>query len=245
MRPIPPGAAAFVAEHEGLRLVSYQDSGGVWTVGYGHTGPEVHAGMKIPLGKAKAFLAADLKIAASRLHAVVKREVIDELTENQYAALLSFVFNLGATASWTIWKRLNARQFDDVPVQMMRFVYVGKVKLKGLVNRRAAEVALWSTDEPGSVEDEAPPSSVTRVESTPPAVASVTPATKSGTALTGAAQVVGGLSAGGLAVQQTIAPHAQSAEVLGKVVAGLAVFMALCGVILLAIKWLEKRRASQ
>jgi lysozyme len=201
--------------------------------------------MRIYHDKARAYLAEDLKTAASRLHAVVKRPIIDELTDNQYAALLSFVFNLGATPTWTIWKRLNARQFDDVPVQIMRFVYVGKTKLKGLVNRRAAEVALWSTDEPGSVEDEAPPSSVTRAEHTPPAPATVTPAAKSGTALTGTAQLVGGVSAGALAVQQTVAPHAQSAEVLGKVVAALAVFMALCGVALLAIKWLEKRNAAR
>ena len=122
MRPVPSDAAAFVARHEGLRLESYQDTGGVWTIGYGHTGADVHAGLRISLGKAKAWLAQDLRVAAARLQAVVTRPVIDDLTENQYAALLSFVFNLGAEPRWTIWKVLNARQFDQVPVQLMRFV---------------------------------------------------------------------------------------------------------------------------
>ena len=120
--------------------------------------------------RAEAWLREDLETAARRLGAVVSAEVVAELTEHQYAALLSFVFYLGASPKWTIWKRLNARQFDQVPVEMARFVYVGKTKLQGLVKRRAAEIALWSTEEPGSAPD-APPSSYTRAEATPPAAA--------------------------------------------------------------------------
>lgn len=244
MRQIPSVATSFVAKHEGLRLESYQDSGGVWTIGYGHTGPDVHAGQRISEAKARSYLSDDLRTAAARLHGVVKREVIDDLTDNQYAALLSFVFNLGASPRWTIWKLLNACQYDAVPQQLMRFVYVGKVKLRGLVNRRAAEVALWSTDEPGSV-DESPPSSVTRMEDTPPAPEPKKPLVQSRTALTGAAQVVTGVSAGAVSVQQMIAPQAQHSDFLAKALGTVAIIIVVCGVVLMAIKWLEKREARR
>lgn len=241
MRRIPKIAAAFVAEHEGLRLESYADPGGAWTVGYGHTGPEVHAGLRITPARARGWLDEDLKTAAARLQGVVERGAIEALSEAQYAALLSFVFNLGADPKWTIWTRLNARRFEAVPAEMMRFVHVGRTRLAGLVNRRAAEVALWSSGEG----EAAPPSSYTRAEATPPTPRPIKPLFLSRTAITGAAQVVGGVSAGALAVQQTVAPYAQQAAVLGKLTAVLAVFMAGCGVVLLAIKWLEGREARR
>jgi hypothetical protein len=148
--------------------------------------------------------------------------------------------NLGADPKWTIWKRLNAGRLDAVPGEMMRFVYVGKTRVAGLVNRRAAEVALWSQGA-----EAAPPSSYTRAEQTPPAPQAVKPLFQSRTALTGAAQLVGGVSAGALAVQQTVAPYAHQAAMLARLTAALAVFMAGCGVALLAIKWLERREARR
>lgn len=238
MRTVPTAAATFVAAHEGLCLDSYADPGGVWTVGYGHTGPEVHAGLRISLAQARAWLADDLELSARRLQGVLKPSAIDALGEGQYAALLSFVFNLGANPGWTIWKRLNAGRLDAVPAEMMRFVHIGRTRVAGLVNRRAAEVALWSGGD-----EAAPPSSYSRAEPTPPAPAASKPLFQSRTAITGAAQLVGGVSAGALAVQQTVAPYAQQAAVLGKIVAALAVFMAACGVVLLAIKWFERREA--
>lgn len=243
MRAIPQAAVDFVAQHEGLRPLSYQDPGGVWTIGYGHTGPDVRAGVRITTEKAKSLLADDLKIAASRLQAVVKREVIESLTENQYAALLSFVYNCGADPKWTIWKRLNARDYEGVPGQMLRFVNAGGKRLEGLASRRSAEVALWRTAEPGTAQ-EAAPSSFVRQTITP-APEYKKPLFQSRTVIAGSAQAVTGISAGAYAVQQAVAPHANAAPVLAKVVAGLAIVLAACGVILLGIKWLEKREAQR
>ena len=243
MRPIPKAATDFVAAHEGLRLDSYADPGGAWTIGYGHTGPEVHAGLNIASEQAKAWLADDLKVAAARLAAVARPSAIEALGDVQYAALLSFVFNLGAEPGWTIWKRLNAGQLDLVPGEMMRFVYVGRTRVAGLAVRRAAEVALWSSGEAAA--GATPPSSYTRAEATPPAPGLIKPIFLSRTAITGAAQLVGGVSAGALAVQQTVAPYAEQAAVLGKLTGGLALFMAGCGVLLLAIKWLERLEAKR
>lgn len=243
MRPIPKAAADFVAAQEGLRLEAYQDPGGAWTTGYGHTGPEVHAGLRITLAKARAWLDEDLRTAAARLAAVAPWEMIERLDEAQYAALLSFVFNLGANPGWTIWKKLKAGRLDLVPGEMLRFVYVGRTRMPGLAARRAAEVALWSSGDAEAAEP--PPSSYVRAEPTPPAPLAMKPLFRSRTAITGAAQLVGGASAGALAVQQTVAPYAQQAAVLGKLTAALAVFLAGCGVALLAIKWLERREARR
>lgn len=227
-----------------LGFKSYADPGGAWTIGYGHAGADVHAGMRITTEQAQAWLTNDLNTATARLAGVVKDQVISGLSDSQYAAVLSFVFNLGAEPGWTIWKRLNAGRLDLVPGEIMRFVYIGKTRSPGLATRRAAEVALWSSGEAGAAGD-APPSSYTRAEATPPAVGFTRPVLLSRTAVTGAAQLVGGISAGALAVQQTVAPYAEQAAVLGKLTTSLALFMAGCGVLLLAIKWLEHREAKQ
>ncbi|WP_269716734.1 lysozyme [Caulobacter sp. NIBR2454] len=142
-RKVPDAACDLVMAWEGLRLEAYRDSGGVWTIGYGHTAPGFGKGFRISLLVALAWLAEDLEIAAKRLEGRIGREAVDSLSDNQYAALLSFVFNLGAGADWTIWRLLREGRLDEVPNQMARFVHAGGVKLKGLVNRRAAEIKLW------------------------------------------------------------------------------------------------------
>lgn len=141
VRPIPDAAVDIVAKWEGFEAKAYKCPAGVWTIGYGHTGG-VKAGQVITEEDARALLRADLETAAQRL-AIVIRDRVDQLTDNQYAALLSFVYNLGANQTWTIWRKINAGEFDAVPDQMRKFVFAGKKKLQGLVNRRADEVALW------------------------------------------------------------------------------------------------------
>lgn len=261
MRPIPDRAATFIARHESLRLVAYDDLNpnrrsfssvgdvvGTATIGYGHirtvTKQDVVDRRRITQGQARILLLEDLEEARAKLYRVVKADVIESLTENQYSALLSFVFNLGANASWTIWKRLNARQYDQVPAQMARFVNAGGKKLQGLVNRRNAEIALWSTAEPGST-PEAPPSSVTRSMPTPPTPVEAKPLVQSNTAITAATQVVTGVSAGAVAIQQTVAPQAMQAEVLQRLVSILAIVITVCGVLLLVFQWMKKREAKR
>lgn len=261
MRPIPDRAASFIARHESLRLVAYDDLNpnrrsfasvadvkGKATIGYGHTATvspqDVVDRRRITQAEARALLMQDLNDARSKLYQVVKSPVIDSLTENQYAAILSFVFNLGANPGWTIWKRLNARQYDQVPAQMARFVNAGGKKLQGLVNRRNAEIALWSTAEPGSLA-ESPPSSVTRAMPTPPTPVETKPLVQSNTTIAAATQVVTGVSAGAVAIQQTVAPQAMQAEVLQKLVSILAIVITVCGVLLLVFQWMKRREAKR
>ncbi len=237
-RPIPESAVRFVSEHEGCKLDAYQDSVGVWTVGYGHTGAQVVKGYAIAQSQALALLRADLAVAAQRLAVKVRADVLADLTESQYAALLSFVFNLGA-GDWTIWKRLNNREMDRVPMELMKFVNAGGHKVQGLVNRRAAEVVLWSTDEPGTVA-ETPPSSQTRANPTPPTPMDK-PVAASKTFWTAASVTVGGLVTGVQQIQALALQQAAHSGLVAKLASFAAVLIVGGGIAIMAFRWLDSR----
>lgn len=237
-RPVPECAVRFVSAHEGCKLDAYQDSVGVWTIGYGHTGAQVVKGYAIAAGQAVDLLRVDLATAAERLASKVKAPVLAGLTENQYAALLSFVFNLGV-GNWTIWKRLNNGELDRVPMEMMKFVNAGGRKVQGLVNRRAAEVVLWSTDEPGS-SAETPPSSQTRNSPTPPTPMDK-PVAASKTFWTAASVTIGGLVTGVQQIQALALQQAAHSDLVAKLSSFAAVLIVGGGIAIMAFRWLDSR----
>lgn len=241
MRAIPKIAVDFVAAHEGLRLVAYRDLGGVWTIGFGRTGPRVVEGLRITKAQALADLAADLETARGRLYARIG-VVVDELAEHQYAALLSFVFNVGADPSWTIWKRLRARQFDQAPVELMKFVNVGGRMAPGLVNRRAEECKLWGGHGPGSGPG-APPSSVTRAIDTPPTPGDPTPPHRSAAVLTAATGAVATVPVAVKAVTDAIAPYRDASPMVAQAAAWLAAVAALAAAAAVVLAWLKAKAA--
>lgn len=241
-RKVPEQGVDLVARWEGLELRAYPDpatGGEPWTIGYGHTGG-VKPGDVITMEQARAFLRQDLEIAASRVEERIG-VVVNELTDNQYAALLSFVFNVGATASWTIWKRLKARNFDAVPVELMRFVNAGGRKMQGLVNRRADEVKVWSKNEPGSTTAEVPPSSRLRVEPTPPTSLAKKALIKSKTLWAGGTVAAGGAIQGAEQIQALAAPQAHNNEWIGRIAAIAAFVVVAGGIAIIVFKWLEQR----
>ena len=240
MRPIPDIAVDFIAAHEGCKLSAYKDSVGVLTIGYGHTAG-VKVGDKITDTQARAFLKTDLLTAAGRIGDRIG-DVVNDLTEHQWAALLSFVFNLGADPKWTIWIRLKAKQFDQVPGELIKFVNAGGNKLQGLVNRRADEIKLWSTDEPGSLPT-APPSSETRIVTTPPTPADPVPAAKSPALITGAVGIATTVTVAANAVTNAVSPYRDAAPMIGQAIAILATLAAAAAVIVLALNWWQKRQA--
>jgi lysozyme len=130
-----------IKRFEGLRLNAYLDSVGVPTIGYGHTKTAL-MGQVITAAKAEELLRDDLADAERAVEKYVKVP----LNENQFAALVSFVFNLGSGTlqKSTLLKKLNAGDYDAVPREMMRFINAGGKPLKGLVTRRAAEAGLWA-----------------------------------------------------------------------------------------------------
>lgn len=256
MRPIPQAAFAIVRDKEALVLFAYDDAhypprevapgqkiDGTLTAGYGHTGPEVTVGMIVTHDIAEEWLSDDLYSAYRKLQMKTGADIIEALTENQYAALLDFVFNLGTGSpskpEWTIWKRVRAQQFDQVPLEMAKFVNAGGKKLNGLVDRRNAEIGLWAVSEPGTV-DSAPPSSVTRANPTPPTASAPG---RSKALIIGAAGTVAG--AGPLIDQVThaIAPYAQHSHYVEKMLGVLAALAAGCAGIGIFYVWLQARNA--
>lgn len=144
MRRISQHGLQKLKEWEGLKLVASRDVGGTLDIGYGHTSaagkPEVRAGMKITEQEAEIILLDDLE----KFEADVERLVKVPLTDNQFAALVSFHFNTGALAKSTLLKKLNAGDYNAVPYELNKWVFVKKKRVQGLVNRRAAEIGLWS-----------------------------------------------------------------------------------------------------
>jgi lysozyme len=124
-----------IESFEGLRLQSYQDSVGVWTIGYGHT-MGVQPGQTITQPQAEAFLQQDLGIAEAAVNGLGQT-----LTDNQFAALVSFTFNLGAGNLKTLFKNGLAA----VPDRILLFDHAGGKQLPGLTRRRQAERALYLT----------------------------------------------------------------------------------------------------
>ena len=92
-RTINAAGLALVKAQEGLRLEAYADGGGVWTIGYGHTGG-VKPGDVISSARAEMLLEADLLVAEE----AVTRLVMVPLSDNQFAALVDFVLNEGEGA---------------------------------------------------------------------------------------------------------------------------------------------------
>lgn len=129
---------------EQCRLVAYPDPGSKdgkpWTIGWGHTGPEVVKGLKWTQAQADAAFEKDLLNFEAR----VARLVTAPLTQGQYDALVLFDYNTGALHSSTLLKLLNAGDYAGAQAQFKRWnKNDGKVML-GLIRRRAAEAALWA-----------------------------------------------------------------------------------------------------
>jgi len=145
----------FIKRHEGLRLEAYLDSASVLTIGYGHTGNDVTTGLKISKQQADKLLLADV----TKFEASVNRLVTRPLTQSQFDALVSFDFNTGALGKSTVLKRVNAGRDHEVDDEIVRWVHATvrgkKVKLPGLVKRRAEEAQLWLSGLPDQItEDE-------------------------------------------------------------------------------------------
>ncbi len=129
-------------QSESLALTAYWDNAGqVWTIGWGHTGPDVYQGQVIDIGTAQDMLRADIAGAV----ATVNRLVSASLTQGQFDALVDFTFNVGsgAFASSTLLSDVNAGNFSDVGNQLSRWRYSNGSILAGLVTRRANEAAAF------------------------------------------------------------------------------------------------------
>lgn len=134
------GYVALIKKGEGLRLKAYQDTGGVWTIGYGHT-RTARQGMVITKAEAEALLMQDTEVAINDINEMVEVP----LYQNEYDALVSFVFNIGGQQfrNSTLLQVLNDEAYAAVPSELRRWVYDNGVRIQGLANRREKEIAVW------------------------------------------------------------------------------------------------------
>ncbi len=129
-----------IKRFEGLRLEAYRCPAGVWTIGYGHT-KGVKEGDIITEEQAEHFLKKDLE----PVEKVVNRECMG-INQNQFDALVSFVFNVGETAFCrsTLLKCVKANPANlNIKGEFARWNKAGGMILAGLLRRRRAETELY------------------------------------------------------------------------------------------------------
>lgn len=140
-----------IKSFEGLRYEPYLCPANVWTVGYGHTGKDVVPGKRITYAEADKLLYSDLRYFVEAVNNLVKVQ----LSQNQFDALVSFIFNVGRGAfeASTLLKRLNDKEDPNTVAkeELPRWVK-GKNDevLEGLRKRRELEVELFCS-KPGAV----------------------------------------------------------------------------------------------
>lgn len=142
----PDVALEFIAEFEqgpkgGPALEAYLCPAGVWTIGFGHT-KNVHKGDTITRNEAYDLLTKDLVQTQEELAAIVKVPV----TENQFIALMSWLFNLGLTPAVrrsTLLRKLNAEDYEGVAEEFPKWRKSAGQVLPGLVNRRTEEKKIF------------------------------------------------------------------------------------------------------
>ncbi|MEG4801045.1 glycoside hydrolase family protein [Microcoleus sp. ARI1-B5] len=129
-----------IQSFEGLSLEAYQDPVGVWTIGWGAT-EGVQPGMKITLAEAEQMLQNELE----KFEAAVADAVEVQINDNQFSALVSFSYNLGARSLFesTLLRLLNQEKFQEAADQFPRWDKAGGQSLLGLSRRRKAERALF------------------------------------------------------------------------------------------------------
>lgn len=211
-----------VKKWEGLRTKAYQDSVGVWTIGYGTTaeaglGIEPRAGMEITEAEAENYLRLGLEKFADE----IKDGFTRTPTANQFGAMLSLAYNIGSPAFLrsTALKRFNAGDIQGAAQAMTWFNKAGGKVLRGLVNRRAEEVALFLSNTPSEVANVTPDAEKTEIHQSTTAIAS---------AVQGVTAVGGGITA--------VAALEGNAQIVAIVV---------LGVIALAAAWIFKERIKK
>lgn len=139
-----------IKSFESLRLTAYQDQVGVWTIGWGST-RNVKKGDTITRDGAEVRFMTDLRDAEAVVERFVPDNILTQLPQGAFDALVSFTFNVGPQGfvnkdgSITGLRRaIKALRFDDVPNEMRRWNRAGGQVVAGLTRRREAEAQMWS-----------------------------------------------------------------------------------------------------
>jgi len=137
---------ALIKRFEGERLTAYKDAAGYWTIGIGHlikSNEQNLIGATITADQSDTLFKMDLKIATDAIDDLVKVK----LTPEQYAALASFIFNVGVGnfSKSTLLKKLNAGDYAGASAEFLKWNKAGGKELPGLTTRRTAEMTLFKS----------------------------------------------------------------------------------------------------
>ncbi len=138
MREINAKGLALLKLFESCRLNAYQDQRGIWTIGYGHTGPEVVQGMSMTQEQCELQLKKDLE---SFYH--LDQYLSEQVNDNQYSALVCLAYNIGLRAlkTSTLIKTIN--EGEDPTDNWLEWDHTAGVVNQGLRRRRLAELELY------------------------------------------------------------------------------------------------------
>lgn len=142
-RSISQGGIDLIKSFEGLRLQAYQDTVGIWTIGFGST-RGVRRGDQITEQEAEQRLRDDLDAAETCIRSSLN---MVRLTQHQFDALVSFVYNLGCRAfrNSTMYRKLEMGDFDAAAEQFQYWTRAGVEHPTGLIRRRHAEAEWFRT----------------------------------------------------------------------------------------------------
>lgn len=146
MRQVNQAGIDLIRRFEGCRLEAYPDpatGGDPWTIGYGATGPGIEPGVVWTQEEADARLAEDVQ----RFADAVERALTVDVSDNEFAAMVSLAFNIGAAAfrKSTLLRLVNDGHFEAAAQQFERWNRAGGRVMAGLTRRRQAERALFET----------------------------------------------------------------------------------------------------
>jgi len=131
-----PIGVALICHFEGCDLTSYKCPAGIWTVGYGHTGPGVTSGLTITQDRAEQLLAADLLMFETGVFGMT-----GNILQCRFDALVSFAYNLGlhTLEGSTLLRKFRLGDFAGASAEFPRWCHIGLEIVDGLAARRAAE----------------------------------------------------------------------------------------------------------
>ena len=141
-RKIPESAIELIKRKEGFKAKKYKCPAGYWTIGFGH---KIQEGEIFKEPMTPQFADNLMRTEAQYFADGVDRLVKVHLTDNQFTALLSFVYNfgLGQFKTSTLLKKLNDGKYLSAANELDRWVYADGKRSDGLIERRKEEKELF------------------------------------------------------------------------------------------------------
>lgn len=137
----------FIKSFEDLELKAYKADASepFYTIGYGHYGVDVIAGMEITEKQADKIFLEDIAYFEKGVNNILKLHKINDITQNQFNALVSFAFNVGLNSlqNSTLIKKLAKGDIQGASQEFLRWNKCNGKELKGLTRRRQEESKMF------------------------------------------------------------------------------------------------------